>query len=80
MGLLYLLLAEAYRSLLGFLSGTALAVHSFGAVAGYLLGSALFVSDLNIGEVKQHRTYRIVGALYYMFFLIVLLVLNLFFV
>lgn len=79
-GVLYLLLAEGYRSLFGLLNGTALAVHSFGAIGGYLLGSALFVNDANNGEVNQHKTFRIVGALYYVFFLIILIALNVFFI
>lgn len=76
--MLYLLLVEVYRSLFGLLSGHVLAVHSFGAIAGYLLGSALFVGDVNNNEANQHKTYRIVGALYYAFFFIVLVVLNVF--
>lgn len=80
MAVLYLLLVEAYRGLQGFLNGTALAVHCFGAISGYLLGSALFVGDLSNGEANQNYTYRIVGALYYAFFVIVLLVLNIFFI
>lgn len=81
MGILYLLLAEVYRKLMGFLNGTELAVHSFGAISGYLLGSALFVGDSSTGEAtKRHQTYRIVAALYYMFFLIVLIVANVFFI
>lgn len=63
---------------MGFLGGTGLAVHSFGAIAGYLLGSALFSGDVN--SVDTQNTFRIVGALYYAFFLIVLLILNLFFI
>lgn len=75
--ILYLFIAEAYRGLMGFLNGTTLAVHSFGAIGGYLLGSALFTNDLNS---ETNYTYRIVAALYYVFFLIALLVLNVFFI
>lgn len=79
MGSLYLLLAEVYRSLMGFLSSSTLAVHSFGAIGGYLLGSVLFVDDQN-AEANRLQTYRVVGALYYVFFLVLLVTLNVFFV
>lgn len=78
MGVLYLLLVEVYRSLFGLLSGHVVAVHSFGAIGGYLLGSALFVGDVDNSDANKHKTYRIVGALYYAFFFIILVVLNVF--
>lgn len=77
---LYLFLLELYNSVFGFSNGSNIAVHSFGAIGGYLLGSALLPGNTNSNDTNQHETFKIVGALYYFFFLIILVLLNVFYI